>query len=239
MRESDLYGPVRSFLEERGWSVQAEVGHCDLTARRGEELLVVELKLRLGMELLRQAVRRQRVCDSVYVCVPGPLDCGPRWRDTRRLLRRLELGLIIVTLEPAPRVEIPFHPLPFRKRRDPVKRRALIREIDGRSGSRNTGGVSRTKIVTAYREGAIRVACALERFGPLSPRALRLLGCGDKTSSMLNSNFYAWFERIDRGVYDLTAAGRASLVDYAEVAQQHRSVLPMEIPENKRPRSNK
>ena len=44
--ESDLYFPVKRFLESQDFKVKGEVEHCDIVAVRGqEELLVVELKL--------------------------------------------------------------------------------------------------------------------------------------------------------------------------------------------------
>jgi len=46
LREADLYAPVKAYLEAQGYVVKAEIGDCDLLARRGAEPpLVVELKL--------------------------------------------------------------------------------------------------------------------------------------------------------------------------------------------------
>ena len=58
LKESDLYLPVKRFLESQGYEVKGEVGDCDVAATRGnEELVVVELKLSLNLELSRAATR--------------------------------------------------------------------------------------------------------------------------------------------------------------------------------------
>ena len=38
MRESDLYPPIRAFLEDAGYLVRSEVKDCDVTATKDDEL---------------------------------------------------------------------------------------------------------------------------------------------------------------------------------------------------------
>lgn len=223
-RETDLYGPLRDYLVAQGYTVQAEVNHCDVTARKGDDLIVIELKLQFGVDLLVQATDRRKISDSVYVAIPRPSQLGPRWRGIKRLLRRLELGLIFVSLDGLhPEVQIVFHPAPYRTRKLKKARRAVIREMDRRSGDYNQGGSTKRKLVTAYRENAIHIACCLEKHGQLSPRRLRALGTGPKTLSILHANFYGWFERVEKGIYTLTAQGRADLSDYSVLAAHYRA----------------
>ena len=59
IRETDLYGPVREYLEAQGYRCR-EVNRCDLTAIEGDELIVVEMKTSFNLKLLCQAVKRQR-----------------------------------------------------------------------------------------------------------------------------------------------------------------------------------
>ncbi len=98
MKETDLYKPIHDYLAKLGYTVQAEVNHCDIIARKGDDLIVIELKTRFGLDLLIQAAERQSITDSVYVALPGPMKMGKRnrWPQKKRLLRRLELGLILV-----------------------------------------------------------------------------------------------------------------------------------------------
>ena len=225
--ESDLSSAVTDGLKNLGYTVRAEVKNCDVVAIRGEELIVVELKKSLSLELLLQAAQRQRITDSVYVAVPRPESSlrSTRWRRLFHMLRRLELGLIFVSYgrPNRGRMELVFHPLPFSRRKNGKQRRAVIREIRGRSGDFNTGGSAGKKIMTAYRETCIHIACCLEAKGSQSPRQLRELGTGPKTQDILYQNHYGWFDRIDRGLYDISASGRRALVEYGEIADLYRN----------------
>jgi len=189
--------------------------------------VIVELKRNFSTELLFQATERQRITDSVYVALPLPPDGfdRSRWRRMKRLLRRLELGLILVSVGPPTWVEVVLHPGPYERRKPRKLKMALLDEVAGRSGDFNLGGSSRRKLVTAYRENALHIACCLERFGPLSPKRLRAMGTGPKTLSILSSNFYGWFRRVARGVYDLTETGRQEMNQYPELVSYYRAEL--------------
>jgi len=228
LRETDLYGPVRDYLVGRGYAVQGEVKDCDLVATRGDDLVVVEFKRALSVDLLLQATQRQRVADAVYVALPKPdlWEKRARWRRIEHLLRRLGLGLILVSFATAvPTVDVAFDPEPVPPRRDGRGRRALLAEVAGRSGDHNEGGSTRRAIVTAYREQAIYIACCLDAYGALSPARLRQLGAGAKTQAILRSNVYGWFERVGPATYALKAEGRQALAAYADLAAQFRAVL--------------
>ncbi len=228
LRERDLAAPIYRYLHANGFEVRSEVGDCDIAASKGGELVVIELKRSLSIDLLLQATQRQRAADSVYVAIPWPEKgtVTKRFRQLSHLLRRLELGLILVSASPtAPRMEVLFHPLPLQRRRDPRKRRAILAEIAGRSADFNWAGSVHQPLVTAYRESSIFVACCLERFGPSKPARLRSCGTGPKTLSILQANYYGWFERVERGVYSLSAAGRAGLATYTQLAALYRRRL--------------
>ena len=219
-RESDLYPPVKKYLEEQGYTVNSEVKHFDVTATKGDELIVVELKARFNATLLIQAADRQRAADSVYVALPSPRDMGgmTHWKGMCHLLKRLEIGLMLIHfLKSGPRVEIAFHPSPYQARRQRKRREVIIREIRERSGDYNTGGTTGQKIVTAYREEAIHIASLLDGSGGLSPAELRRRGAGDRAGSILNKNYYGWFEKVARGVYKLHPAGKKALGEYREI----------------------
>jgi hypothetical protein len=208
-RESDLAPPVCDFLVAQGYTVRSEVKDCDITAVQDGELIVVELKRGFTIDLLIQAVERQRVADTVYVAIPlgeRRERFSRRWQGMERVLKRLELGLILVHFLPESRtathVEVVFHPVVESKaRRRPKQRQAILREIAGRSADYNTGGSTRLPLLTAYREQAIRIALFLDRCGPQSPHALQKRGCCSKTPSILRRNVYNWFERQGRGLY--------------------------------------
>lgn len=211
MRETDLFQPVRQYLLHQGYDVSAEVKDCDVVATRGAELIVIELKTTANIRLLIQAVERQKVTPSVYVALPEPGRRNSHFRGVEHLLRRLGLGLMTVRFGPlGPAVIQCFEPAPLAPAIQPNKQNAVLQEIAGRSESLNVGGSNNTKIMTAYRETALFIACCLERLGPCTPGALRALGTGERTTSILSKNYYGWFERVSRGVYRVTRDGIAA-----------------------------
>ena len=71
MREADLYPRIKDFLERQGYAVKAEIGPCDVMARRGREPpVVVEMKLTFSLDLVLQGVARQAMFEAVYLAVP-------------------------------------------------------------------------------------------------------------------------------------------------------------------------
>lgn len=233
-RETELYAPLKAWLEDHGYMVRSEVLGCDIAAQRGGALVLIEMKLRFGVELLTQAVARQRATPSVYVAIPRPERmAGKKWRDTMHLLRRLEIGLVVVTPRSA---EVVFHPTPFARKQHKAQRRALLTEMKGRSADRNTGGSHGRKLVTAYREQALFIACCLDRFGPLPPKTLRAIGAGPKARAIVYDNHYGWFERLDKALYGIRPAGRDALTNYPELAAHFRATLPETLPDPARVR---
>lgn len=232
IRETDLYKPVHDYLEALGYQVQGEVKGCDLAAIMGDDLVVVELKTAFNLKLLSQAVRRQRVTDSVYVAIPLPKG-GMRnagWRDMCMLLRRLELGLITVAPDRKEnQVEVHFHPNTFDRlkslRSNKKVRSQIIRETVGRSGQYNTGGSTRTKLMTAYREQAVHIACCMMRYGDMSPAQLRKTGTSSKTQNILRDNHYGWFTKVSRGIYSLNASAREFLDDYPDLVRHYMGLI--------------
>ena len=223
--ETDLYGPVRDYLIAQGYTVRSEVRDCDVTATKDDELIIIELKLRFNLELLYQSIQRQKLSDSVYVAIPRPPKMGrnSNWKDTKQLLRRLELGLIIVSFETKkPHLDVVFHPTPPSRRKNHRRRSAVIREIEGRSTDHNQGGSTRRKLLTAYRESSLRIATYLDILGPASPKKLREMNTGPKTQAILYNNVYGWFERTGHALYSVKPAGRDALEEYSELVSQLR-----------------
>ena len=221
--EKDLYPPVKAYLETLGYEVKGEVKDCDIAAVRGEELIVVELKRGFTIDLLYQAVRRQMAADGVYVAVPLPKGGyrDPRLHDMRRLCRRLELGLIFVgfTSGGKGQVDVALHPAEARPpRKNAGKRLAILQEHAGRTGSRNTGGVTGRKILTVYKEQALLVAKLLGE-GLDTTAAVREAGGPAKTSEILRRNYYGWYTRQEDRTFSLSAAGRDALSEYADLLE--------------------
>lgn len=227
-KELDLYDPIYEYLTRQGYVVRGEVKDCDIAAIKGDELIIIELKKNFSVDLLAQATDRQRITSGVYVALPRPKTSlrSSKWKGIRRLLRRLELGLIFVNMDlPKPEVEIIFHPELYKMRKANKAREGIIREVEGRYRDSNKGGSNRKKIMTAYRENAIFIACCLEKMGTLTAVELKELGTGPKTYSILYDNHYGWFDRVSRGHYCLNEEGRSALEDYPEIADHYRGRL--------------
>ena len=220
-RESDLYPAVKAFLEGQGYHVKGEIRGCDVVATRGAEPpLIVELKLAFNLALLLQGVDRLALTDRVYLAVSRPHSRRAAGavvyrRDVRKLCRRLGLGLMMVGSAPCPDVEVLLDPIPYRPRRHGKRVRLLLGEHARREGDPNRGGVTKTPIVTAYRQEALRCALLIERGGPRSPKALRQTGVAPNASRILGRDVYGWFCRVERGIYCLSERARADIARFA------------------------
>lgn len=215
IKESDLYEPVRQYFLQHGYNVHAEVNDCDVVAVKDDVLTIIELKLNLNITLLMQAADRQKLTSNVYVAIQRPRTSlrRRRWRNLIHLLRRLELGLILVSFEGRiPSVEVIHDPKPFDREKSftyyKKQRKNLLSEVNERRSDMNIGGSHQVTTVTAYKEKSIQIAFYLDYLGPMSAQDLKKLQTGERTYGILYNNYYGWFKRIDRGVYDLTTLGR-------------------------------
>ena len=219
MREQDLYPSIKAFLEAQGYKVKAEVDDCDVVAMRGKEPpVIVELKVAFSLALVFQGISRQGLSDKVYLAVPTFSSRGVRLGDALALCRRLSLGLLTVRLEPAPFVEALLDPAPYRPRKRKQAAERLLREFQQRVGDPNQGGVSRRKIVTAYRQDALRCAMHLHHHGPAKASNVAMQTGVERARAIMYADYYGWFERTahtPRGNYTLTPKGRRALEEYA------------------------
>ncbi|WP_341347006.1 DUF2161 family putative PD-(D/E)XK-type phosphodiesterase [Paenibacillus sp. FSL H3-0469] len=286
-QETELYAPLKIFFERQGYDIKGEVRTCDLVGIREDEAqpLIVEMKKSFNLALLLQGIERLRLSPNVYLAVERVREkkgaVNQRWGELTGLCRRLGLGLITVVFykTKAPLVEVLAEPgeAPPQARSAVRRRERLLYEFRERSGDYNTGGSTRVKLVTAYREKALRVALALQALeaeaagaaglgggraalsgapgtalaagetaaageaaaaddaaagpGPaaarsraegargVTPAALRKRSGVPGAAAILQKNYYAWFFRVQRGRYTLTAAGQAALIEYARVAE--------------------
>ena len=212
-RETDLYPPIKSFLEAQGYVVKSEIGAADVVAvRGGEPPLVVELKLALSLTLFHQAIARLAVTDDVYIAVE--YRSGKRFAKSTKqsvtLARRLGIGLMTVRLSDS-LVQVHCDPGPYAPRKSKKKQVSLLREFARRAGDPNEGGQARQGLVTAYRQDALKLALFLYEAGASrGADVCRETGVAQATR-MMRDNHYAWFEKIETGVYGLTPDGAAAV----------------------------
>ena len=214
--ETELYAPVRRFLETEGYQVQAEVTGCDIAAKKDGVLVIVELKTAFQLKLVYQAMERQSLTEYVFVAIPRPHK-GQReksWKNMLKLLKRLEIGLLTVALDsPLQTVDVILTPADSKVWQNRRKQKKLKEEFENRQVSANIGGMTRRKILTAYREKALALCCILEQAHTVSCRQLRDMGLEEKYASILRNNVYRWFIRMEKGVYALTEEGKAALTE--------------------------
>ena len=225
-KETDLYEPIRAFLEEEGYQVQAEVKDCDIAAVKGGQLIIVELKKAFNLKLVYQGLERQSLTDQVFVAIPRPAK-GARekaWKDMLKLLKRLELGLLTVALDsPLKTVDVVLEPSDSPIRKNKKKKEQVRGELENRQVNVNVGGMTRRKIMTAFREKSIRLACLLEKEGQVSTASLRERGL-EEYIVILGRNYDKWFQRVEKGVYALSEKGKEALEkeEYAKAVAFYR-----------------
>ncbi len=214
--ETLLYLPVKAFLERAGYTVKGEIGGCDVVGlSEGDPPLVVicELKLVFNLELILQAVDRAALSDEVWIAARISAKGKGRESDRRYrdLCRRLGIGMLGVSDRGEVQVLVSSaSPMP---RSNPKRRTRLVREHVKRRGDPALGGSTKVPIMTAYRQQALACALALAN-GPLRPRDLK--HASPTAGRMLLDNHYGWFERIDKGVYGLSQAGRDAVASITQ-----------------------
>ncbi len=214
LTETDLYSPVKAFLEAQGYAVKGEIRGCDVVARRGDEPpVIVEMKTRFGMPLLLQGVARLSMTDAVYLAFPPSGAWRKQRREALKLCRRVGLGVLLVTEAGAgpALVEPALDPGPYQPRKNARRLGLLLREFERRRGDPTAGGQTRRPIMTAYRQSALRIAAVLAAEESGRPAELKRRLDVENAAAILQRDVYGWFVRVERGVYALSDAGRAAL----------------------------
>ena len=236
--ETELYAPLKAFFEERGYEIKSEVRHCDLVGYRPEsdEPLIVEMKKSFNLPLLLQGLERQKLSSEVYLAVERARAKkgahNQRWSEITNLCRRLGLGFITITQYKTKKPFVEIHCIPGDHLPAPsqriVKARAarLQYEFNERSGDYNVGGSHGTKLMTAYREKALRIAMVLQEGGEMAPKDIKLLSGIGQTAGILQKNYYLWFRRVSRGRYVLTSEGEHGLKQYGHIIEAWRNAAP-------------
>lgn len=214
-READLYPALKAHFEAKGLEVKGEIGAADLVAMGGDEPVIVEMKLRPSLTLYHQAIARLALSSRVYLAILHPQGKAARRmiKENTAMCRRLGLGLLTVR-ERDHFVEVLAEPGPYAPRKSKVKRKRLEAEFTRRQGDPNAGGATRHGLVTGYRQDALRCAAYLAEYGAAKGKAVANDTGVPKATRIMFDNHYGWFERVEKGVYQLSAAGRKGLADW-------------------------
>ena len=214
-KEADLYPPIKAYLERQGYTVKGEVGAADVVGRRGDEIVIVELKVGFSLALFHQGIDRLALTDDVYLAVPA----GPKnkaLKNNLKLVRRVGLGVMTVRVRDG-LVEVLADPGPYAARQSKKKKTRLLRAFDRLQGDPNAGGATRHGIITGYRQDALRCARFLAVHGPSKGSVVKEWAEVPQATQIMRDDHYGWFEKVERGVYALTEKGRQGLSDYGDV----------------------
>ena len=212
MKETDLYAPIKRLLESQGYQVKAEVKSCDVMAVRGDEPpLIVELKTGLTLQLIYQAIDRLNITEHVYIAIAKPKRAVPS--EAAKLCKRLGLGLLVVAKSGS--IDVLAEPVPYVPRPNKNRTSTLLKEFKKRRGDPNIGGSTKTKLMTAYKQDALRCLCHLHSNGPTKISDLRKATQVDRAATIVRADYYGWFIKEDRGVYNITATGRSAILIFA------------------------
>ena len=220
IRETDLYNPIKMFFEAQGYEVKSEIYGCDVVAiKDNNPITIIELKTRFSLELVLQGVERLSVSGIIYLAILKEPRSGLKKRLNKiiKLCRILGFGILLVTLpkNAGGYVTQILEPLPHRPRNQKKSNR-LLKEFKNRHGDPNTGGSAARPLITAYKQNALRIVNGLANGYKTIPELRNKTGV-QNTASILQKNFYGWFSRIDRGVYELSSTGIQSSKEYASI----------------------
>ncbi len=226
LRETDLYPPLKAYLERQGYEVKSEIRGCDVVACRGDEPpVIIELKTGITLPLFLQGIERQSLSDDVYLAfaVPHRLTKNNLWfryrKDIIKLCRRLGLGLITVRISEnlSPDVVVQQDPAPYVPRKNKRRSGLLLQEFERRVGDPNLGGSNKRPIITAYRQDSLRCAAFIKLHGTAKAADIRKNTAVAKASAILQRDVYGWFHRTERGIYGLSPKGEEALTVFSDV----------------------
>lgn len=217
LKESDLYLPIKGFLENLDYQVKGEINDCDIVATKDDKIIIIELKLSLNITLLLQAVDRLSLADTVYIAIPkhSPI-YKKQTSKIKKLIKRLGIGLIIVDIQKEQQyVEVINDPDDYVPRKNKRKQEALLKEFSNRIGDPQKGGSNCTKaVLTAYRQRCIRVAHYLSKLPSSKGFEIKNAINEPQATQFLRDNYYGWFENIDRGIYSISEKGINELPEW-------------------------
>ena len=223
MKESDLYLPLKQFLEIQNYDVKGEVHNCDVLAVRDTEApVVVELKLSLNLDVVLQCVDRLSLTPKVYIGVPKQCkSLNRRRKPLFKLLKMLGLGLLVIDpKKERNNVEVLIDPAEYKPRKSKHRQERLLGEFASRVGDPNLGGIEKKNgTITAYRQKALAIALFLHQQGPTKAANIAQSLKEPKARNILYSNVYGWFDRVSLGVYDLSPRGKRETPLYSKSEQ--------------------
>jgi hypothetical protein len=224
MLEQQLFQPIKDLFESDGFKVDGEVKKIDMVCVKNDVFVAIELKKELNLKVITQASLRQKTMDIVYIGIYSPKSLfNKNFKEKLYLLKRLGIGLIIVSPKSLqvsvyqdPIVsDISKYQYSNKKKRDQT-----INEMHNRKLKNNVGGVSKTKIMSSYREDCLLVLNAIKDFESASGKQIKEITSVSKSTNIMYKNYYGWFEKVKKGLYKINNNGKEALVQYHEIISE-------------------
>ena len=217
MKESDLYHPLKQFLEAQGYEVKGEVKDCDVMAvhidqELNEEPIIVEFKMSINLSVVLQAVDRLALSSRVYIGLSKQYKLASNRNRKRKILKLLKmLGLGLIIIDPTIKtgsVDVVVEPKEYKPKKSKPKLQRHLNEFHTRVGDPNKGGASTMKgRVTAYRQRSLAIGEYLKDKGATKASIVAEETQDSKARDILYNNHYGWFAKESRGVYNITSLG--------------------------------
>jgi len=204
MKETDLFYPVKALCESKGYEVKAEVHEIDVVAKNDDHIIGIELKMQMNIKVIKQALQTLRTCDYAYIGILKPLKVTPTFKDYVFILKRLGVGLILISSK----AEIYMDANVIETKKIKKKKLHLLKTFDVLDDTDNIGGMHHHKKMTLYKKQALEIATCLLN-GPKKVSTIKEETNILKTQSILYKNYYGWFESHKKGMYQLTTLGQA------------------------------
>jgi len=220
--ERELFLPIKEYFETFGYVCDGEVKDIDLYMEKDGYSVAVELKINLDFKSVLQAASRQKIVDTVFIGIFRPKDMNSSsFKDKLYLLKRLGIGLIVVSKR-TKMVEIVNEPVVSELSKYQLcnknGRDAVASEFQKRKIKSNVGGVSRTKLITSYRESALLVLKTLATMGGQGKGSDVKAACGvSNATAIMRDNFYGWFEKVSTGIYKIRPEGYEAMKEFEDV----------------------
>ena len=91
----------------------------------------------------------------------------------------------------------------------------MLKEFQHRVGDPNQGGSSKTRLVTSYRQDALRCLKHLHDNGATKASTVASETGVLRARPIMSDDHYGWFERVERGIYAITPKGSEAISEYA------------------------
>jgi len=222
--EKDLYEPIKIYFENEGYIVNSEVKDCDIVLSKEDDLIIIEMKKAISLQLVYQAIERKKITNHVYVAILYSEREKKTFTKFANLMKIIDVGIILVNLDAIVNyIYIVAYPAKIIQKNN-KKTFELIDEIENRSGNYNVSGVNHIKLFTAYKEEALFIACILFN-RPLKLKEIKNKISSSKVDTILSKNYYNWFKKIERGVYGITDTGIIDIEKYREITEPMFKIL--------------